>query len=493
MDFPKSVPGVGLVNGEFIDEDPLAATPGSLIPSVWGNSVTHEILNVIKDAGLEPAEADNTQLSKAIKGLVDEVSVTFASQEDAEAGTDTTKAMSAKRVFQAIAKVVTQATEVAFGWLKIATLSQANSGTDDATAITPKKQAAVIQTQTLNSGSTGGTATAYTLTGIPGLASYVTKLRLNVTFHIDSGANPTINVNGLGDKRLKRYNNVGAKVSAVVTAGFISDILYDGTDFLVMNQIPVAAALSQGQCKLGKVGANIVLSQLNGNNIIIGGAPQIVPSTGVSLAPTGLTPGILYYIYAFMSAGVMTLEASAAGHATDADTGVEIKLGDASRTLVGMVRPVAGPAFQDTAAQRFVLSYFNRVNITASAPLTANVSTSSATYVELSSVFRCEYLSWGNEQVKMKFDGSITSVAAVTSLMYIALSLDATALQDGSLICSTVSSGVTIPGASSSPPNVTEGYHFTSVFGRASGGQTLTCLGASSAPDRCVVKTTVRG
>lgn len=71
MDYPKSIPGVGLVNGGFIDENPVAGTPGSLIPAVWGNSVTQEILNAIKAAGLTPDEAKTNQLATAIGTLVD--------------------------------------------------------------------------------------------------------------------------------------------------------------------------------------------------------------------------------------------------------------------------------------------------------------------------------------------------------------------------------------------------------------------------------------
>lgn len=70
MDYPKSVPSVGLVNGQFVDENPVAGTPGSLIPAVWGNSVTQEVLGVIAGGGLAPSEADNNQLLKAILAII---------------------------------------------------------------------------------------------------------------------------------------------------------------------------------------------------------------------------------------------------------------------------------------------------------------------------------------------------------------------------------------------------------------------------------------
>ncbi|MCE0461561.1 tail fiber protein [Pseudomonas uvaldensis] len=76
MDYPKSVPSVGLVNGKFVDENPVTGTPGSLIPAVWGNSVTQELLGVITGAGMVPDEADLGQLLLAVRkinqsGLVD--------------------------------------------------------------------------------------------------------------------------------------------------------------------------------------------------------------------------------------------------------------------------------------------------------------------------------------------------------------------------------------------------------------------------------------
>jgi hypothetical protein len=60
-------------------------------------------------------------------------------EAEAQADQDNTKPMTALRVFQAIAKRVVQATESAFGWAKVATQVQTNTGVDDTTIVTPKK------------------------------------------------------------------------------------------------------------------------------------------------------------------------------------------------------------------------------------------------------------------------------------------------------------------------------------------------------------------
>lgn len=70
MDYPKSVPSVGLKDGKFIDENPVTGQVGSLISSEWGNAVTDELLNVIRAGGEEPAEAEHDQLLAAIKVIV---------------------------------------------------------------------------------------------------------------------------------------------------------------------------------------------------------------------------------------------------------------------------------------------------------------------------------------------------------------------------------------------------------------------------------------
>ncbi|MGN8030871.1 gp53-like domain-containing protein [Pseudomonas sp. 22189] len=69
MDYPKSVPNVGLVGGKFVDENLATGAAGSLIPAAWGNAVTTEILNVIAAGGLAAAEADLSQLLQAIRTI----------------------------------------------------------------------------------------------------------------------------------------------------------------------------------------------------------------------------------------------------------------------------------------------------------------------------------------------------------------------------------------------------------------------------------------
>ena len=77
MDYPKSVPGVGLVGGKFIDENVQTGQQGSLIPAAWGNAVTDEILAVIAGAGLTPNESTYDQLLEAIETLIASGAATY--------------------------------------------------------------------------------------------------------------------------------------------------------------------------------------------------------------------------------------------------------------------------------------------------------------------------------------------------------------------------------------------------------------------------------
>ena len=92
-----------------------------------------------------------------------------------------------------------------------------------------------VQKQTWVAFTTSGTSGTYTLTPNPAITSYAVGEKFNITFNAASSATNTININGLGAKSLKMYNSVGTKVDASFAVNQVSDIVYDGTDFVVLN------------------------------------------------------------------------------------------------------------------------------------------------------------------------------------------------------------------------------------------------------------------
>lgn len=228
-----------------------------------------------------------------------------------------------------------------------------------------------------------------------------------------------------------------------------------------------------GQCRLVKSGANLVLQPFNGNKLMIGGKMRTIPAVGVSLAATGLTAGTKYYAYARMVSGAMALMASVTGHVTDTDTGIEVCADDASLTLVGMFRPIAGPAFQDTAAQRFVRSWFNDPGIVGVNSLSSGVGSSSTSYVELSSSdLRIEFLSWAGEVVLAGYGGQASNNTA-SATTYAALAFDSLSAETASgctgFINGISGSGINL-GRQLPKSGLPEGYHYVTVVIRCSAG-----------------------
>jgi hypothetical protein len=119
-----------------------------------------------------------------------------------------------------------------------------------------------------------------------------------------------------------------------------------------------------GQCRLVATSSTVLtLTPINGQFIKIAGAIYAIPSAGVTLSNSGLSVSTLYYIYASISGGNVTLSASVTAYATDTtsgNVGVKIKSGDNAFTLVGMIYTSSGSQFVDSASNRQVLSYFNR-------------------------------------------------------------------------------------------------------------------------------------
>ncbi|MDM0024068.1 hypothetical protein [Variovorax saccharolyticus] len=251
-------------------------------------------------------------------------------------------------------------------------------------------------------------------------------------------------------------------------------------------------SLPFGHCRLVKSGANIVLQRFKGLWLTINDKDYAIPSAGVSLAATGLTVGTLYYIYAYMSGVTMTLEASTTGHSTDTATGVEIKTGDATRTLVGMARPITGPAWADTAAQRFVISWFNRLPITLGNGFTANRGYTSSTTGEVNAEIRNEFLNWAGSGIQASINGqgghSTTNSIMDTWIGVDGAQVDALSSFQQPTGGNRCSFNVNYAGTT------TEGYHYTTLMAdNPSGAGSLSYNGAAAGAVRCTLYTTIQG
>ncbi len=296
---------------------------------------------------------------------------------------------------------------------------------------------------------------------------------------LDSGAGLT------PDSGTLRLANSGVSEGSYTNPNITTDVYGRITD--ITNGSAAGGAL--GQCRLVKSGANIVLQPVNGNLLTINGVNQTIPSAGVSLAPTGLTPSTLYYIYAYMVSTTMTLEASATGHSTDTSTGVEIKTGDATRTLVGMAYPITGPAFADTSSQRLVISWFNRRSIYGTGRFSTIRTSTSTSYAEINSEIRVQFLSWSEPALNFAVTGGSYNSAANQTITSVGIDSTSTP-QD---VASFGSGASSQPVGLSHTNAVSEGFHYATILGRVSAGTGNWYTNTDNAGERFTLKVVTYG
>lgn len=101
-----------------------------------------------------------------------------------------------------------------------------------------------IQTQLVQAFTTAGSGTAFTLTPTPAIAANIANQRFRVKFNAAAGATPTLAVSGQTAQNLKYYTSAGTKsaiTSTQVPINWLSDVEYDGTDWVVLNVVPTVA------------------------------------------------------------------------------------------------------------------------------------------------------------------------------------------------------------------------------------------------------------
>lgn len=160
-----------------------------------------------------------------------------------------------------------------------------------------------------------------------------------------------------------------------------------------------------------------------GSYIKINGLFYKIPSSGVAgLANTGVyvegvagqTPaaGGLYYVYCFNNAGTLTADFSATGHVTSStlgNEGTEIKSGDDTRTLLGLVQ-LSGGLFYDQLQNRYVRTWVNRKPVSFAATYSGAPGMAVGTWTVIVSAV---VVVWADEGVSASVLGS-TNDAATT-------------------------------------------------------------------------------
>jgi hypothetical protein len=229
----------------------------------------------------------------------------------------------------------------------------------------------------------------------------------------------------------------------------------------------------------------------NGDRIRINGTIYAIPSGGIAgLANTGvfvngtggssLGNNVLYYVYAFNNGGTITADYSTTGHATSTtagNVGMEIKSGNDSRTLIGMVYTSSGGQFIYAANFKLVVTWFNRRNLAVLSNSTASAATSSASDVELSTNSRINFLVWNDEHVLVTImGGAYNTGAGATAQFNVGLDGTTAAWSADMVATSSGSNDWNAIGAANVLISLSEGYHVLTPIGRANSGSTTASL-----------------
>jgi hypothetical protein len=149
-----------------------------------------------------------------------------------------------------------------------------------ATASQHAVQMGQLQIQAGTAFTAAGTVPAFTLTPSPAITALSTRLRLRVKFNVagTTGSN-TLNISGLGAVALMQYGPDGVLVPAVITAGLLSDVEYNGTYMVVLD--PVVS---------GYAGLQSTSASVSGNALTLGLAPTALSFRSATASTGSATP-----------------------------------------------------------------------------------------------------------------------------------------------------------------------------------------------------------
>ena len=278
----------------------------------------------------------------------------------------------------------------------------------------------------------GGSANAYTgtITSPTTLTGYINGMEVKLVIPAENTSSSTLNLNSLGAKSIKNPDgsNVVAKqllLNSIVHLIFSSTLdafilIGGGAAPIVTNPGEVYFKyISTTQCRLIPFNGNRLMVKTSGT-----WQARVVPSSGINLSNGGLSASTRYYVYCYDNAGVLTLEGSTTGHATDTDTGVEIKSGDATRTLVGMVTMDASGLFKFTINVKLVISWYNRRPVALVGIMDVQWDTSSGPWFWVGSNGYIHCVTFGDEAIEAHATISGLTLSAGAVVVYAAIGLN---------------------------------------------------------------------
>jgi len=149
----------------------------------------------------------------------------------------------------------------------------------------------ILSIQAIYTYTTSGTSTAFTVTTLASSTALTTNERFFVSFHVTAGAAPTLNRDSKGAKDLKYYDSTGAKAACGATtiiSGMRSEVIYDGTDYVLLDLIPVGGGG-------GTPGGSDTEVQFNDAGVFAGDAEFTFDSTTKLLQVGPAATGIRLY------------------------------------------------------------------------------------------------------------------------------------------------------------------------------------------------------
>lgn len=357
-----------------------------------------------------------------------------------------------------------------------------------------RKDAIANDSDALWCGTAGGTANSLTL-ALPGtpvpqvVPAYKAGLRLVFKANVANTGAVAVNFNGLGGKSVVTQGGT-ALLAGDIKASGVYEIVYDGTAFQIIgfdtvSTVPVFKR-SEGNCMLVILGDYLRLLRYRGLYVPIEGVLHTIPEGGIYLSPILASPGT-QYVYVYNNAGTLSLETDVTGYVLDAFTGVSVKMGDSSRTLVGMV-------YKGVTYWELCRSWFNDPGVVVSGVFSTSrtITSPTAAFTEFNSGIRCKFLCWADETVRVTGTGGalVDLGSGDDGYGFIAVAFDGVTAEDGSSIIGATAVGAQASGdwiaiaPAINKTGLSEGYHYATLVGfltvTAGAGIDLVCRGSAT-------------